>query len=297
MAAEGKEAADPPVPPPLPPPAAAAPSPPPGRLAVVRAWLFQLVLPVAGGVGLILGLTALGGHLRQRLNQSGGQQLTFTAIDVDPPPGMERAAFLEEVQYLANLPDRLNPLDPATIPHIRAAVAAHPWVSGVRRVQLLPAGRVQVEADYRTPVLAVARPPRVVDGDGILLPASAPRQGLPVLAGAVAPPAGKPGEPWGDAAVRDAAAIVTLLRPHLSNLKLEACTIDYASGEVTLRTPRVRLLWGRAPGKELADEAAAEVKRKRLLEAPPRDGEVCDVRPAKEVRRRPLAPTKAAPSR
>lgn len=299
MSADGKEAAASPAAPPA--AVSAAPSPPPtapaGWLAVLRAWLVQLVLPVAAGVGLIVGLAALGGHLRQRLRQTGQAELSFTAIDLDPPPGMERHVFLEEVQYLANLPDRLDPLDPATIPRLRAAVAAHPWVSGIRRVQLLPAGRVQVEVDYRTPVLAVARPARVVDGAGILLPGSAPRQGLPVLVGTVAPPAGKPGEPWGDDAVRDAAAVVALLRPHSSNLELGACTVEYASGEVTLRAPRLRLIWGRPPGKELADEAAADVKLKRLLEAPPRAGEACDVRPVKGIHRQPLPSPKSASSR
>lgn len=282
----------------VPPPAPAGgdtPAPPPRqRLHALRAWGVQLLLPLLLGAGLLFGLTALGGHLRQRLRSGGTRQLSVPAVECEPPPGMTREEFLDEVQYLAGLPDRLNVLDAATIPRLRQALTVHPWVSRVRRVQLLAGGRVRIDLDHRIPVLAVERPARVVDAAGLLLPRSAPRQGLPLLRGRHPPPSGPPGQPWGDPAVQDAAAVAALLRGHQAVPGLTDCTIDYASGELLLTAPRRRLLWGHAPGKELTGEAAADVKLRRLLEAPPGEGEACDLRPTDGMRRRPLGDVPAA---
>jgi hypothetical protein len=46
---------------------------------------------------------------------------------------------------------------------------------------------------------------RAVDGKGILLPASAPTEGLPIFQEVAAPPKGPAGTPWGDPAVEAAA--------------------------------------------------------------------------------------------
>jgi hypothetical protein len=47
---------------------------------------------------------------------------------------------------------------------------------------------------------------RAVDAHGILLPASAPTEGLRRFPGTAPPPAGLAGKPWGDPAVMAAAA-------------------------------------------------------------------------------------------
>ena len=162
------------------PPAEQPPSPSPGRGAW-RKWLVQLVLPLAAGAGLFVGLIVLGGRAREELRQEGEHTLAFADVECDPPAGLSRQAFLEEVQYLANLPDRFNLLDPDINVRIAEGLSAHPWVAEVKRVEQLPADRVRVELGYRVPVLAVARNGRAVDRDGVLLPASARMKGLPVL--------------------------------------------------------------------------------------------------------------------
>jgi hypothetical protein len=145
----------------------------------------------------------------------------------------------------------------------------------VRRVERLPDGGVRAELDYRQPVLWVPEPGRAVDGEGVLLPVSARRQGLPVLAGQVLPPAGRPGQPWGDQGVLAAARVIALLRPHAARWPLDRVTVDVSAAVVTLRTNRARIVWGSPPGAEAPGEQNAEAKVKRLLAA---DGAEIDLR-------------------
>jgi len=168
----------------------------------------QVLVPVVGASLLVFGLIALGKAARDQLRQHERYTLTFDDIDCPAPPGMERGEFLSEVQYLARLPDRLPALDEDSPARLADAFAHHPWVEKVEEVRIIPPDRVRVRLAFRVPVLAVPQPggPRAVDAHGILLPSSAPTEGLPVFRGSAAPPAGVAGEPWGDPAVTAAAA-------------------------------------------------------------------------------------------
>jgi hypothetical protein len=174
----------------------------------------QVLVPVVGAGLLLLGLIALGKAARDRLRQHERYVITFTDIDCPSPPGLRRAEFLSEVQYLARLPDRLPALADETPTRVAGAFAKHPWVEKVQEVRILPPDRAQVRLVFRTPVLAVPQPngPRAVDAHGILLPPSAPTDGLPVFRGSAAPPAGLAGEPWGDREVEAAAAAASRQR-------------------------------------------------------------------------------------
>ncbi len=101
----------------------------------------------------------------------------------------------------------------------------------------------------------------------VLLPVSAGRQGLPVLAGKVQAPRAGPGQAWDDPAVQAAAKVLGLLRPYFEALGLEGARVEVARGAVTLRTARSRIAWGRPPGQEAPGEPDAEAKLARLLEA------------------------------
>jgi hypothetical protein len=128
---------------------------------------------------------------------------------------------------------------------------------------------------------------RAADRHGVPLPAAAARADLPRLVGPVARPSSRPGSPWGDPGVEAAARTVHVLTPHLDRLGLRPCTVVVAAGCVILSGPRVRIVWGRAPGDE-AGEAAADDKLQRLLEAPALQGQEVDVRPEQGPRRRAL---------
>src|SRR5262249_59547836 len=112
----------------------------------------------------------------------GGRGAGFAAVGCVPPRGRGREDFLEEVQYLAGLPDHLDPLDQTTADRVREALAAHPWVENVRRVRVSRQG-VSAELQCRVAVLWVAQAERAADRHGVLLPVSASREGLVVLRG------------------------------------------------------------------------------------------------------------------
>jgi hypothetical protein len=264
--------------------------PNPPRKNGVRAWLVQLVLPLTAGAALIAAVVLLGARVRERLRQEGGKVIAFTDIECDPPEGLTREEFLEQAQYLGNLPDSINLLDTGITTRIGEALLAHPLVEVVQRVEQLPGGRLSVQLVYRVAVLSVARPPGVVDCHGILLPSSAMSKDLPVLSARVAFPASGPGQPWGDETVKAAAAVAGLLHPHLQTLKLRRCSIELNKGDLVLRTAGTKVVWGRPPGRERPEEARAERKLQRLLERPELDGHEHDLRWAECVHRRMPTP-------
>jgi hypothetical protein len=132
---------------------------------------------------------------------------SFRDIDCLPPPGKGRGAFLDEVQYLSGMPDRLRLLDGRLARRLAGAFARHPRVARVVRVELSPPRRIHVELLYRTPVLAIplAGRLRAVDSHGVLLPGDTATKGLPLFTGTAAPPKGPAGTRWGDPAVEAAA--------------------------------------------------------------------------------------------
>jgi hypothetical protein len=209
----------------------------------------------------------LADRARNDLAGRGDHTLSFLDLDCDPPAGLSRREFLEETQYLTGLPDQLDLRAADTLPRLEQALATHPWVKRVRQVRRLPDGSVCAEMDYREPVLWLPRPGRAVDSDAVLLPVSARRQGLPVLAGKVKPPMHGPGQPWNDPAVTAAAKVLGQLRPHFEALALTGAQVEVVQGVVRLRTARSRITWGHAPGEEGDGEPDAETKTARLLEA------------------------------
>ena len=119
-----------------------------------------------------------------------------------------RGAFLDEVQYLSRLPDRLSVLDDNLSQRLSAAFAKHPWVEKVDRVMVEAPRRISVRLTLRRPVLAVptAEGLIAVDHVGVRLPKNANIVGLPIFEGTAPPPQGPSGTKWGDAQVERQAA-------------------------------------------------------------------------------------------
>ena len=160
------------------------------------------------GLALVVGgLIALGEHAREELRGRERYAGPFADVECLPPPTHQSLRdFLDEVQYYARLPRRLQLLDPDLGRRLAEGFALHPWVRKVERVEV--SGReVRVRLVYRRPALAVrlADRVRVVDEEGVLLPARAPSAGLPVFDGTAPQPSGPAGARWGDAAVEKAA--------------------------------------------------------------------------------------------
>jgi hypothetical protein len=231
------------------------------RTALVRAAVLT-----AGGILLLLGWAVLGRQATKTLRDTDRTTFAFADIECVPPDLLSRADFLGEVQYLANLPDRLPLGDDTLAMRIAAAFGAHPCVRAVERVQVLPQ-RVQVSLAYRVPVLVVpgADSLRAVDSKAVLLPGFMSTDGLPRLTGEpLAPPAGAEGRPWGDERVAAAAAVAAYLRPLSSRVTVETIAVDGSDVNLFAGTARVR--WGSVPGRELRGEPDAAAKARRLGE-------------------------------
>ena len=179
-----------------------------GQLLLPPWGLLQALLPLAGAL-LVLALVCVLGKLAwESLGHLERYQILFNEIDCPAPPNMGRAAFLDEVQYLSGMPGRLNALEEGLAGRLAEAFRRHPWVEKVDSVEVQSSQRIAARLTFRKPVLAVSVPGmgvRVVDRHGIVLPSTAPTDGLPLYSGSAAPPAGPSGTRWGDAGVEAAA--------------------------------------------------------------------------------------------
>jgi hypothetical protein len=163
-------------------------------LVVVAALLGGVI--VAGRWGL------------EQLHDSPRYNIAVADLECQPPVGMTRQEFLDEVRYESRLPSRLNVLDEELPQNLRDAFTRHPWVEKVESVEIKPAKQVIVTLTFRKPVLAVklGTELRVVDGDGVLLPRKTATAGLPIYDGiAKAPLRDQAGTRWGDPNVEAAA--------------------------------------------------------------------------------------------
>ncbi len=258
----------------------------------MRAWIVQFATPILCALAFLLSVVALGRAARAALSDREAFTFTLEEIDFQPPEGLSRGEFLDEVRQLSHPSERWGRLDPDLSSRLARSFATDPWVESVRRVDVGRAGmKVRVELEYRRPVLAVCLagdriprdgsalveswsgksrtalvPARAVDGNGVLLPVKVVHSGLPVLIGEVSAPTGPAGRRWNDRRVIAAAATLAYLAPHLPRLHLTDCDIEIVQGEVVFRKPGVRVVWGHAPGREAPAEAPAEVKLQRLLD-------------------------------
>lgn len=279
-------------PPPADPPPPAAPEPTPRKGPPRwRLWLVQFGLPVALGVGLLGGGWYAADLARKSLRARNELVVMFADVECEPPEGLTREGFLEEAQYYAQLPDKLNFLDPNTRARLHDALLSHPRVERVSQVQILPGGRVKADIVYRLAVLKVAQPAGFVDRNGILLPGSSRREGLPELRSRVKPPTGNPGDPWGDEQVTAAVRVVALLEEQAKTIPLKGVEVRVRNGEVTLHLAQAVIHWGRAPGREQGKDMSAEEKIKALLARPTLKGKI-DLRPPPEPPAPKPAPTK-----
>ncbi len=170
-------------------------------------WFYSLVLAL---IAAFLGGFALFNRWgTEQLREDPRFQISFRDLQCDVPPGMTREEFLEEIQYLSRFPDKIFILAPQVKEQIRKAFQLHPWVLEVRDIleSAKNSRSLKVRVVLREPVLAipVEGTLRVVDGDGVLLPKSAPAKGLPVFEGDVPPPKNPAGKPWGDPNIEERA--------------------------------------------------------------------------------------------
>jgi len=192
------------------------PPPGPGRWILVRVAA-KVMLALGFVVAVIAAVTYLGSAAGERVSQNKRYAVRVADIQCEAPPGTDRGTFLTEVRYLADLPEKVQVVDPELPAKLQAAFARHPWVAAVNRVQTDPNGTIRVELAFRVPVLAVSvvgeKEPRTVDKTAVLLPPGVAVGKLPLLSGPVLPPTKPAGEVWADPTVRRAAELAESYKP------------------------------------------------------------------------------------
>jgi hypothetical protein len=173
----------------------------------LRVWLVKTALLVAMVAAFLAGVIWLGNWGLEQIRSKDRFVVPFSEIECTPPPGQTRGEFLDEVLYLARLPDRVGFLDDDLPQKLSVAFAKHPWVEKVSAVERKPPRTIQVRLVLRRPVLAVptAEGLVVVDAQGVCLPKNAPTEGLPVYEGEATLPRGPAGKKWGDPKVEERA--------------------------------------------------------------------------------------------
>lgn len=187
----------------------------PGRLTVVTT-LLKSALAVGLVAAVIAAVVWLGGRAGQQVADNPRYSVRFADIQCEAPPGTDRTAFLAEVRPLGPFPESVQVVDAGLPAKLAAGFAKHPWVESVAGVAVTADRGVRVGLVFRTPALAVrviGEPDaRVVDRGGVLLPATASPDGLPVLSTPVFPPGTPAGKLWDDPTVRRAVELAVMYR-------------------------------------------------------------------------------------
>jgi hypothetical protein len=164
--------------------------------------------------------------------------------------------------------------DPELARRLARAFDIHPWVREVVSVSLRHPAAATVEIRCREPVamVSVLGGLLAVDAEGIVLPSedftaeSAAR--YPKISGIASGPRGAAGFAWGDPLVEEGAAIAAVIGPEWGPLGLVECrpaALEKPPRPWELVGPGDReILFGSAPGQELAGEPTAAMKVARL---------------------------------
>ena len=113
-----------------------------------RRWP-AVAFALLGAAAAVGGVAAVGRLARDTLGPQDRYRVRFADVDCPSPPGLERTRFLDEVQYLGEVPDALNLLDPAMPERLRAAFAKHKHVARVGQAVATPPKNVRVELEFR----------------------------------------------------------------------------------------------------------------------------------------------------
>jgi len=197
-------------------------------------------------------------------------------VHITPPAPWVHRDVRFEVFRDGSLDGPLSLMDDDLAQRIANAFSLHPWVAKVHRVTKRYPAQVEVQLEYRRPVLMVQVSGALlaVDAEGVLLPSESrdfsPIEILayPRLVGVYTAPVGPVGTRWGDARVLEGAEIAAELLPTWQQLNLD-CIVpstlvelghgdQYAYQLVT--KAGTRILWGRAPSAEIPGEPTAAEK-------------------------------------
>ena len=214
---------------------AAPPPPPPANSWRAARPVVRVLLTLVGVVGVVMAIAWLGEAAFRQIGPRDRYRVRMADIDCDSPPNTLRETFLTEVRYLGNLPEWFNTHDPLDHQRITEAFGHHPWVESVGEWRLEPGNKVHIDLTFRTPILAVHQTDgtlRLVDANGILVPATQAPEHLPVLVNAVPEPTTGAGEEWNDDIIRRAVDLVQAYQPTRLEKKAMGWRLTQPDGKV-----------------------------------------------------------------
>ncbi len=281
---------------------ATAASPKFPRLAsLIAGWGKFLLLAI-----LLAGVLGAAGYeirqlVRDKMLGSEEYQLTAEKIQLQPwpmPVWVQPDPRLEVFKQLSR-GGAVSIMDKDLAERVTAAFEQNPWVAKVHRVVKMYPATVEVELDYRRPVLMVHvdRMAYAVDADGISLPTEGCFSAVecakyPQLIDVDKPPSVGEGKRWGDSRVIGGAEIAAALLPvweklHLKWIIPRAISLKAAGNaaeatqssqfgdyrfEIVAPGPpdengvpgEKRIYWGKAPVDENSPELSPAQKAKKL---------------------------------
>ncbi len=231
--------------------------------------------------------------------------VTAEKIDVTPQPNWIHTDVKAEcVRSLSGT--KLSILDRELVEKIANAFTLHPWVSHVR-VEKRTQAQVHVELEYRRPALVVKIDAPgdegllFLDEEAVLLPSTdfAPTEARNYLriAAAGEAPSSVYGTPWNSERIAGAAQLAASWGDRWQPLGLYWIVAAKTPGgqllyELRSQDDKIRLIWGRPPGAEGANEPTAEQKIAALEQLVQTEASLDKIAADKPLDLRTLDPTK-----
>lgn len=235
-----------------------------------RGWVTTVAVVLASLIGFAISWQKWGAPSLE----SDEYLVTAEQIQVTPQPNWIHTNVKTEcVRSLTGL--KLSLLDRDLVEKVANVFTLHPWVAGVIRVEKRYPSQVNVELEYRRPVLVVKieQPGDegllFLDQDAVLLPSTdfAPTQARNYLriAAAGEAPTSVYGTPWSSDRIAGAAGIADCWGTRWQPLGLYWIVTSKTVGgqliyELHSQDDKVRVIWGQPPGHEGASEPTAEQK-------------------------------------
>lgn len=121
----------------------------------LRPWIWgsiQVVFALGIATGTLATISLAGDWSRQFLSEQRLESIHFERIACNTPEDISREHFLQEVQYVASLPDQLDATDIQVNEQLQTAFAAHPRVRHVVSVRVDPIRGTRVELEFDPPI-------------------------------------------------------------------------------------------------------------------------------------------------
>lgn len=240
------------------------------RAAIAAAWLIGV-----GGIGALLAIGVP--HMEARATALADYDEVEVQF-VDPPAWIE-GDIRDDLTLRIRDELRSNPFDRhdgsnGDLPAMRNALLNTGWFNSVSQVRRARADLIIVDGDFADPYALVRNHEgdHLIDTHGRLLPLSLPEgvfERFTVIIGARFDRPSRPGLQWEGSDITAALRLLRLIEaePWAEQVRSIDVTAQTTGGAIRLITNRDRgswILWGSAPGEEIAMEALPDQKLRYL---------------------------------